>query len=423
MSKLFLVTNEGETGDSLFIYDVDSSGTLTLLESARIQAEGSQLITVGAGGRISSDGRYAFVSHGRIDPGVRVFSVFDLQNGISLVDQGAGDNLAAGGRDIAISADSSAVWHSHFAGRIHFKSFDGQTISGADKIIAADDSTACTSDGVFCVASDGFQGFLLRKDVAGIVLVSEFAPFGNVRPRSISISPDDKYVAVRSDLNNGDEARLEIYELLSTGLTLLDHGELAKGRESLRPHWSPDGKKIFMGDREFSWDGISLSLTNTFTGDFWVARTTDGSLIANLEQASLSIKDGTSFAEFSRTNLGGQISWFEFFPEIGPTTPEELFQASYADASAAPPKITALISPADVQRSIDTDVTNLVGGPDFYTVEAIFGIGELSSLRQDKLYLVKDDQPGLRDGKLLRLKRCQIRSGDPAVPVTCTFWG
>lgn len=107
----------------------------------------------------------------------------------------------------------------------------------------------------------------------------------------------------------------------------------------------------------------------------------------------------------------------------GPTTDQELFQASYKAAASESPKQTALVRAADVQRSIDTDVSNLKDGPKLYTVEAIFPLGELSNLRQDKVFSVRDDQPGLRTAKNLRLKSYNIRSGLPNVPVTCVFWG
>lgn len=111
-------------------------------------------------------------------------------------------------------------------------------------------------------------------------------------------------------------------------------------------------------------------------------------------------------------------------------TDEQKFQATYANASAADPKPTALIRPADVQRSIDTDVANLANGPNLYTVEVIFDVGELQHLNpfnattgKPRVFFVKDDQPGLRQGKNLLLKSYQIRDADPSVPVTCTFWG
>lgn len=106
-----------------------------------------------------------------------------------------------------------------------------------------------------------------------------------------------------------------------------------------------------------------------------------------------------------------------------PSTPEEIFSASYARASAAPPKVTALIRPQDVQRSIDTDVNNLASNPRFYTVNLNLDVGELSNLRHDKIWFVRANQPGLRAGKYLRLKAYTINSGDPSVPVTCVFWG
>jgi len=189
-----------------------------------------------------------------------------------------------------------------------------------------------------------------------------------------------------------------------------------------------DGK-IWSDNQLLDWDGTSLTF-NRQIGDvvsiLAVNSEGDAALYRSFSnQSTISLQGLTG--EVATLALTSKIFFItsEYFSPLpsGPATPEELFQASYADASAAPPKITALIRPADVQRSIDTDVSNLVGGPDFYTVEEIFDIGELSDLRQDKLYFVRDDQPGLRDGKLLRLKRYQIRDGDPAVPVTCTFWG
>ena len=108
-------------------------------------------------------------------------------------------------------------------------------------------------------------------------------------------------------------------------------------------------------------------------------------------------------------------------PGDGPTTEEEIFQATYANASAAPPKQTALIRPLDVQRSIDTDVSWLAGNPKEWTVDVIIEVGEEDNYRPGNVFFVRADQPGLRAGRKVLLKGFAARDIRPTEFVTCIF--
>ena len=106
-----------------------------------------------------------------------------------------------------------------------------------------------------------------------------------------------------------------------------------------------------------------------------------------------------------------------------PITPEEIFNATYATASAAPPKRTALVRPLDVQRSIDTDVSWLAGNPKEWTLEVIIPVGELQYYRPGNVFFVRADVPGLRDGRKVLLKGFSASDIRPTEPVTCVFTG
>lgn len=106
-----------------------------------------------------------------------------------------------------------------------------------------------------------------------------------------------------------------------------------------------------------------------------------------------------------------------------PLPPEERFATAYDYADAAAAKPTALVSPVDVKRSIDTDVNNLATQPKEWDIEVHIGVGELQYLVPGNLIFVKADIPGLRDGRKLLLKSYNVRNANPAIPVAMTLWG
>ena len=108
-------------------------------------------------------------------------------------------------------------------------------------------------------------------------------------------------------------------------------------------------------------------------------------------------------------------------PNSGPTTKEEIFNATYADASAAPPKRTALVRPLDVQRSIDTDVSWLARNPKDWTVKTLIPIGELQFYRPGNIFWVRDNQPGLRQGRNVFFKGFAADDIRPTEFVSCIF--
>lgn len=186
----------------------------------------------------------------------------------------------------------------------------------------------------------------------------------------------------------------------------------------------------------YGWNGTAISLSSSHAWGFdidAVEVSSDQSYAAAADVDNLdptlhlfsSSAWGTE-ADSVEVPVSSQINAIAFgsvTTESGPTTSEERFQASYSAASAAPPKVTALIRPADVQRSIDTDVNNLKDGPKFYTVDAIIPLGELEHLRPGNVFSVQDNQPGLRTAKNLLLKSYRMRSADPTEPVSLTLWG
>jgi len=287
-----------------------------------------------------------------------------------------------------------------------------------DVAISADGSTACVAIGDSTLALLDLTGDTITESDSAAVTASS----------SVTYLAGSRWIAGRAGLSG----QASLVDTDGGSITIVDMAPADGGNDGgsgdLRA--VSENQIVSPGGVHSATDVITYDLVHDWgpsreaavaDNGLWAATTAANSSSGILDLWSA--VDWSTKADGVVDAVGGGTRGATFRPTTGPITPEELFQASYADASAAPPKITALISPADVQRSIDTDVSNLVGGPDFYTVEAIFGIGELSDVRQDKLYFVKDDQPGLRDGKLLRLKRYQIRNGDPAVPVTCTFWG
>lgn len=114
-----------------------------------------------------------------------------------------------------------------------------------------------------------------------------------------------------------------------------------------------------------------------------------------------------------------------------PPTPEELFRATFADASGNDPQQTALINPADVQRLINHNVSLWAGRPGRwkgrpkwyeFTAEHV-PFGSLHKTEPGKRIYVKKDMPGLRHGKwLLILGREADTSRPGPVRLLCMGW-
>jgi len=418
MSHVIFVGKQG-TKDGIVCYDV-ADGTFTEISRLSLSPflraiglvftpDGSTCYSVGEDGGPANLISFSY-ANGQLS---------NLEDtGIVLAESGFA--LTANG-SIDISSDGSRLV-TNYSGTIRIIDISGSPTVTQTKATSKDvrDVKFCGANDEFILAPTGNDNSLDLYD-SDLTLVE-----------TLSASPYNARIArvPKSNTVFAENASLAAFSVSPGGFSapLSTAGDISSGSIIYLPVLA----RLVGSDASEAWDGSAFSDTvSTGLGpNPLLAANPEGTRVVsakpfNISGAAQLFETGTwtQLDSVADSELNNEWNGVAFAPNVGPLTPEELFQASYADASAAPPKITALISPADVQRSIDTDVSNLVGGPDFYTVEAIFGIGELSDVRQDKLYFVKDDQPGLRDGKLLRLKRYQIRNGDPAVPVTCTFWG
>lgn len=194
--------------------------------------------------------------------------------------------------------------------------------------------------------------------------------------------------------------------------------------------WMPNRGELWSGEYYAPWDGSAWGtrvstalgpnrLAAAGASELRIAMVSPG--VAPVGEVALFRTDtpGTAAdSESAALTVARAVAVFSEYQTV-----EQQFQSLFADASAAPPKVTALISPLDCQRSIDTDVTNLLLDPKVWTVEAIIQQGELQYLVPGSLWQVTDDQPGLRSGRKLLLKGYSARDARPHVPMTLTFWG
>lgn len=180
-------------------------------------------------------------------------------------------------------------------------------------------------------------------------------------------------------------------------------------------------------DRAARFDGLTLEQITTGSFGTRVAYPFDGGeVIAVPAQNDLELRSVETGSDVLADSDGfGSTVLFvagePFYEGAGPVTPEEIFKATYASASAAPPKQTALVRPLDVQRSIDTDVSWLAGNPKDWIVDMHIDVGELDFYRPGNLFFVQDDQPGLRQGRKVLFKGFAASDIRPNVLVPCVF--
>jgi len=318
----------------------------------------------------------------------------DILTSLTAPDTGIAGATILNGALWVVSANQDKIWN--------IDKTDGSVISSFSA--GSTRPSGLTNDGTYLYVIDDTSEEVKKFSTAGVL--QDTISFSVADTGSIGLAFDgDNFWLVRAS---------SVRKFATTGGSVIESFALDVEPGSLFGiTW--DGQKLVVND-----NGILVRVARDGTID---------------EQITTPVSVGAGGLAWDSTSntvwVGGSpIVEIEVNFPIGPSTNEELFQASYADASAADPKVTALIRPADVQRSIDTDVFNLKDGPNLYTVEVIFDVGELSNLNPynssteaPRVFFVKDDQPGLRSGKNLLLKGYTIRDANPSVPVTCTFWG
>jgi len=218
----------------------------------------------------------------------------------------------------------------------------------------------------------------------------------------------------------GTDGGLEEYDLITaydiTSATFDTTHSLSGMTSSAKtPRWMPGGLEIVAVRQEQIISGWPLSsaydlstagaasdldISGQVTAAKGIDITDDG--------ARLFVSDGTTIYQYDAPS--------------GPAAAQAL-EARYADIDAKDPKVTALVSPRDVQRSQDTHVHNLIEFPGEWVVPTIVRVGQLEEYRPGKHLFVQVDAAALKDGKDLRSVQMDADSPFPDEPQRITYRG
>lgn len=424
------------------VFRVDSS-ELVVTDTA--DAPASQVL----GGSLSPDNRW--VSYGQASGSLRlIIRPFDFEAGVL----GANSAVASGPdgtvHATAWSADSSflAVAHDATTGNFSGKQFS-----------------------IFSHDGDGGLAYVAGGDS------------GISGPGLVSISPDNRWVLVESDINN---STFRVFEFDGAALTQRGQLQVASANRVNSAHWL-DGQRVIIGngataaflcnvDNDGTPTLIDSGVSAGASGDtsrpstsgrfFVVGGSSAGAakvgeiFTASIEELwtipALQVRRGrfTGDGQFIVGASGSDVFLFSWdgaetalldtkswsstiqglmmtrFAEPPPTA-EELFRATFAEASGNPPLETALINPQDVQRLINHNVSLWAGKPGQwrgqpkwyrFTAQDV-RFGQLDKTRPGQLVFVKKDVPGLREGKWLLIMGRESESSRPGpVNLLCMGW-
>ena len=290
------------------------------------------------------------------------------------------------------------------------KASDGTTLVKFDSPTATNDIRTC------CYLSDTRA---VISDVNGVIVLlsisdSAIAEVTRLTPASA--------ISVRLANNRIDENRVwanvngsaTIYDFSGDIITKVAEAS-GTGSSGLITRLSPN--RAAGSESAFTFAGSTVTAdsehdapngfgaNSLFAGDDsgkWIAAT-GGTGVVNLWPST-----GDPDTASDSVNTGTEIRFISFSNSLGPTTSEQIFQATYtytyANAGAAPPKRTALVRPLDVQRSIDTDVSWLARNPKTWTVEAPIRLGEADFYRPGNVFWVQANLSGLREGRKVVFK-------------------
>lgn len=112
-----------------------------------------------------------------------------------------------------------------------------------------------------------------------------------------------------------------------------------------------------------------------------------------------------------------------------PPTEEEAFRSLFADASGRDPYVSALSRGIDAQRLINHNVSLWAGRPGrwkgqprIYEVPAEIRYGELRRVRPGQVVYMQDDQPGLTEGRYVRVLSAEGGARPGTLTLTCIGW-
>lgn len=340
MSRLFVVTDEGTTGPSLFLYSVGGDG-FTLLRSGRVQAEGTATFTIQAEGDISADGKYAVVPHEEIDPGNFVFSVFDLttQGDIPLIDRGAGVDGAGGARTARMSDDGSRIVIAHFAAWAQFYDFDGSALSLHARRRITEIGTDfyhsdITADGT--KAFVGFNGLLyLSEDIDPDLELTRLQFLDDSGYGVLRASPDGQWLASN---RAGELAIFRIGEFSITQVAITNSSpnvaELSWNAESTRIYaagsawgWNPDALTL---TQTKSYNGLRAAVVNTSEQLLVTLGFNPGGLPSSIDtNNTLTLFNNDSGEQIDQIVTVESIAWIQFIDDSGekPIAGPEIIEA------------------------------------------------------------------------------------------------
>ena len=421
MSKrLYVASKDGD----IRAYSFDT-GSL-VLEQTR-QLSGGREIS-GAAGIVDSLNKYIW--HSLSDAGPHFLARAEINEDGTVEDSEKLDSLQGSGETgFSSRADAERILSvgNHTAGNGSvrlIKASDGSTLDTFSPTADLDVRSCCYLSDTRAVIADA-SGNLVLLSVEGdsISEVSTLAIGGSsLGVAHKRISATRTWAVEGSDIRVYDFGGDTITEVDSVAQAESPSGAIAKlssnrafsrraaanitgGAISLDSLHDIDNNPIFAGDDSGSW---AASATPTVTP---------------ADEVKLWETTGDPASASDTINTGSRIRFLDFSNSLGPTTPEQIFNATYSDASAAPPKRTALVRPLDVQRSIDTDVSWLAGNPKEWTLDVIIPVGELQHYRPGNVFFVRADVPGLREGRKVLLKGFSAIDIRPTEPVTCVFTG
>ena len=285
--------------------------------------------------------------------------------------------------------------------------------------------------------SDGFGAVTVSDGVVGseIGYITDSGSYAN-----LNVSPDGRWILVHSALSSFG---LRLFEYTGTGL--VNHGIVMNARWGVWVRDSVDRVFTARDDsndtnyilRIWEFDPSDRSFTQLYEQE--ETRTTraaveklgiwHGDQIAvgrvwTVANDTLSVDS----ADISQNSWAGVL--FQP-PDESPPTEEEVFRATFADASGQPAYTTALVSAADCQRLINHNVSLWAGKPGVWRgqpkwyripVESI-EYGELHKAVAGKPIFIRADQPGLREGKrLLIMDTNNERSSVGPAELLCMGW-
>jgi hypothetical protein len=112
-----------------------------------------------------------------------------------------------------------------------------------------------------------------------------------------------------------------------------------------------------------------------------------------------------------------------------PPTPEEVFRATFAAASGRDPYVSALQRGSDAQRLVNHNISLWAGRPGqwkgpprVYKIPAEVRYGEFLKRRVGQVVFVQDNQPGLIEGRYVRILSAAGGARPGTVTLTCIGW-